>query len=69
MTLTLSVEKVSGKDANSYMVMLRMAEVLMEACPQAVLGNLQKMVHICKLDMLSNVNLYGWEILISVLTR
>ena len=49
--------------------MLRMAEVLMEACPQAVLGNLQKMVHICKLDMLSNVNLYGWEILISVLTR
>ena len=39
--------------------MLRMAEVLMEACPQAVLGNLGKLVHIWKLDMLSNVNLYG----------
>ena len=38
-----SVQKISGKDANSYLVMLRMAEVLMEACPQAVLGNLQKL--------------------------
>ena len=54
-----SVQKVSGKDANSYLVMLRMAEVLMEACPQAALGNFSK-TDIWEGNLLSNVNICQW---------
>lgn len=50
---------MSGKDANSYLLLLRMAEVLMEACPQAVLGDLAKLIvgNLQELKILSNVNL------------
>ena len=47
---------MSGKDANSYLVMLRMAEVLMEACPQAALGDFSK-TGIWEGNLLSNVNI------------
>ena len=38
----MSLEKISGKVANFYMVMLSLAEGVVEACPQAVLGLLKK---------------------------
>ena len=37
----MSLEKISGKVANFYMVMLSLAEGVVEACPQAVLGLLE----------------------------
>ena len=37
----MSLEKISGKVANFYMVMLSLAEGVVEACPQAVLGLLK----------------------------
>ena len=66
---------MSGKDANSYLLLLRMAEVLMEACPQAVLGDLAKLIvgNLQELKILSNVNLCSdkvtWRAINVVLQR